>query len=95
MSQNDSSPLGNAVVAVATGAVGLIGGAVLGTRLANRPKRVLGVRVPGSGRGLDDVAKQVAKAGKQFTNAGQQVGQLRIEVQAARRKAEELRRLIT
>jgi hypothetical protein len=83
------------VVGVATGAAGLVGGALLGTRLANKPKRVLGVRVPGSGRGLDDVAKQVGKAGKQFKKTGQHVGQLTSEVQAARRKAEELGRIFT
>jgi hypothetical protein len=80
---------------VATGAAGLVGGAVLGARLANRPKRVLGVRVPGTGSGLDDVAKQVGKAGKQFRQAGGQVGQLTSEVQAARRKAQEIGRIIT
>jgi hypothetical protein len=83
------------LVGVATGAAGLVGGAVLGLRLANRPKRVLGVRVPGSARGLDDVAKQVRKSGKQVKRAGHQVGRLANEVQAARRKAGEIGRIIT
>jgi hypothetical protein len=83
------------VIGVAAGAAGLVGGAVLGTRLAGKPKRVLGVRVPGSGRGLDDVAKRVGKAGKEFSKAGEQVGQLTSEVQAARNKADEIRRVIT
>ena len=83
------------VIGVAAGAAGLVGGAVLGTRLAGKPKRVLGVRVPGTGSGPDDVAKQVGKAGKQFKKAGKQVGQLASEVQAARQKAGEIRRLIS
>jgi hypothetical protein len=80
---------------VATGAAGLVGGAVLGTRLAKKPKKVLGVRVPGSGRGMDDVVKQVGKASKQFKKAGKQVGELASEVQAARKKAEDLGKAIS
>jgi len=77
---------------VATGAAGLVAGAVLGTRLGKKPKRVFGVRLPGSGRDLHDVVKQ---AGKQFKKASRQVGQLTSEVQAARKKAEEIGRVIT
>jgi hypothetical protein len=73
----------------------LIGGAVLGTRLGNRPKRVLGVPVPGTGRGLDGLTKQVGKAGKQFKKARKQVGELTDEVRAAREKAEEVGRAIS
>jgi hypothetical protein len=80
---------------VATGAAGLVGGAVLGTRLAKKPKKVLGVRVPGSGRGMDDVVKQVGKAGKQFKKASKQVGELTDEVRAAREKAEQLGKAIS
>ena len=80
---------------MATGAAGLVGGAVLGTRLAKKPKKVLGVRVPGSGRGMDDVVKQVGKAGKQFKKASKQVGHLASEVQAARKKAEDLGKAIS
>jgi hypothetical protein len=80
---------------MATGAAGLVGGAVLGTRLAKKPKRVLGVRVPGSARGMDDVVKQVGKAGKQFKKASKQVGQLASEVQAARKKVEDLGKAIS
>ena len=83
------------VAGVATGAAGLVAGAVLGARLGKKPKRVFGVRVPGSGRGLDDVVKEVGKAGKQFKKASRQVGQLTSEVQAARKKAEEIGRIIT
>ena len=80
---------------MATGAAGLVGGAVLGTRLAKKPKRVFGIRVPGSGRDMDDVVKQVGKAGKQFKKASKQVGQLASEVQAARKKAEDLAKAIS
>jgi hypothetical protein len=87
---------GKAVVAgVATGAAGLVAGAVLGTRLGKKPKRVLGVRVPGSGRGVHDVVKEVGKAGRQFKRASGQVGQLTGEVQAAREKAGEIVRVIS
>jgi hypothetical protein len=80
---------------VATGAVGLIGGAVIGTRLGKKPKRVLGIPVPGTGGGLDGLAKQVGKAGKQFMKAGKQVGELTDEVRAAREKAEEVGKAIS
>ena len=53
------------------------------------------MRVPGSGRGMDDVVKQVGKAGKQFKKASKQVGQLTSEVQAARKKAEDLGKAIS
>jgi len=75
---------------LATGAAGLIGGAVLGARLGNKPKKVLGIPVPGSGGGIDGLAKQVGKASKQFKKASKQVGQLTDEVRAAREKAEEI-----
>ena len=83
------------VVGVVTGAAGLVAGAVLGARLGRKPKRVFGVRVPGSGRGLDDVVKQVGKAGNEFKKASGQVGQLTSEVRAARKKVEEIGRVIT
>jgi hypothetical protein len=78
---------------LATGAAGLIGGAVLGKRLAgSKPKRVLGIQVPGTGGGMDGLAKQVGKAAKQFKKASKQVGELTDEVRAAREKAEEVGR---
>ena len=96
---SDSKPArsaGKAVVAgVATGAAGLVAGAVLGTRLGKKPKRIFGVRVPGTGRGLHDVVKQVGKASKEFKKASGQVGQLTSEVQATRQKAVEIARVIT
>ena len=71
-----------AVAGVAT-AVGLVGGAVLGNRLSRKPRRVLGVPIPGTGQGMDGLVKQVGKTGKQ-------VGQLAQEVRAARKKAEQV-----
>jgi hypothetical protein len=44
---------------------------------------------------MDDVVKQVGKAGKQFKKASKQVGQLASEVQAARKKAEDLAKAIS
>jgi hypothetical protein len=76
------------VASLATGAAGLIGGAVLGSRLGNKPKKVLGIPVPGTGGGINGLAKQVGKAGKQL-------GQLTDEVRAAREKAEEVGKAIS
>jgi hypothetical protein len=83
---------GPAIAGVAT-AAGLVGGAVLGTRLASKPKRVLGVPVPGTGR--NNLAKQVGKAAKQMGKAGKQVGELTEEVRSARKKAEEVGKAIS
>ena len=80
---------------LASGTVGLIGGAVLGKHLVRKPRKVLGIHVPGTGAGIDGLAKQVGKAGKQFKNAGKQVGQLTDEVRAARQKAEEVGKAIS
>jgi hypothetical protein len=67
-------------------AAGVVGGAVLGTRLASKPKKVLGVPVPGTGR--NGLAKQVGKAAKQL-------GELTEEVRAARKKAEDVGKAIS
>jgi hypothetical protein len=83
------------VTGVATAAVGLVGGVVLGTRLNSKPKKVLGMKVPGTGSGLDGVAKQVKKAGKHAKSAGKQIGELTEEVRAARQKAEDLGKAIS
>jgi hypothetical protein len=83
------------VTGVATAAAGLVGGVVLGTRLRRRPKKVLGVKVPGTGAGLDGVAKQVKKAGKEFRKTSKQVAELTDEVRTARRKAEEVGKAIS
>jgi hypothetical protein len=76
------------VTGVATAAAGLVGGVVLGRRLNGKPKTVLGVPIPGTGAGLNGVAKQVKKAGKQLQKTGKQIGELTDEVRTARKKAE-------
>jgi hypothetical protein len=83
------------VTGVATAAAGLVGGVVLGTRLGGKPKRILGVKVPGTGGGLDGVAKQVKKAGKQLGKTSKQVAELTDEVRAAKKKAEDVGKAIS
>jgi hypothetical protein len=53
------------------------------------------VKVPGTGGGIDGLAKQVGKAGKQFNKANKQLGQLTGEVRAAREKAEQIGKVIS
>jgi hypothetical protein len=84
---------GPALAGAAT-ALGLVGGVVLGARVSSRPKKVLGVPVPGTGGGLgrqvNKAAKRVGKAGKQAGKAGKQLGELTDEIRTARHKAEEI-----
>src|SRR4051794_28334779 len=61
-SGSNGSSKATLVTGVATAAAGLIGGVVLGKRLNGKQKKVLGVAIPGTGSGLDGVAKQVKKA---------------------------------
>jgi hypothetical protein len=68
---------------------------VLGRSLGNKPKKILGVRIPGTGNGLDGVAKQVKKAGKQFKKTSKQVAELTDEVRTARKKAEDVGKAIS
>jgi hypothetical protein len=76
----------NATVPMASAAVGavagIVGGVVLGRR-HRRPRKVLGIAIPGTGNGLDGVAKEIRKAGKQFAN-------LAGEVHTTRKKAEDV-----
>ncbi len=88
-------PLAKAKGPAITGAVavaGVVGGAVLGARSAAKPKKVLGIPVPGTGNSL---AKQIGKSGKQAAKAGKQIGELTAEIRTARRKAEEVSKAIT
>jgi hypothetical protein len=68
---------------------------VLGSKFGRKPKKVLGMKVPGTGSGIDGLAKQVGKAGKQFKKASKQVGQLTDEVRSAREKAEQVGKVIS
>jgi hypothetical protein len=51
--------------------------------------------IPGTGSGLNGVAKQVKKAGKHAKNASKQIGELTEEVRAARQKAEDVGKAIS
>jgi len=77
---------------VAATAAGLVVGDVLGARASAKPKKVLGIPIPGTGNSL---TKQVGKAGKQAGKAGKQFAELAQEVREARRKAEEVGKAIT
>ena len=68
---------------------------MLGRSLGNKPKRVLGMKVPGTGAGLDGVAKQVKKTGKQLQKTSKQVAELTDEVRSARQKAEDVGKAIS
>jgi len=77
----------NLVVPVATAAAGIVGGVLL-ERRRRRPRKILGVPIPGTGNGLDGVAKEISKAGKQLAN-------LAAEVQTTRKKAEDVGKAIS
>jgi hypothetical protein len=83
------------ILAGAGTVAGLVGGVVLGSKFAHKPKRVLGVKVPGTGAGVDGLAKQVGKAAKQFNKASKQLGELTDEVRSARQKAEDVGKAIS
>ena len=72
----------NVVLPLAGAAMGVVGGVVL-ERRHSRPRKVLGVPIPGTGNGLNGLAKEIGKAGKQF-------GNLASEVQTTRKKAEDI-----
>jgi hypothetical protein len=83
------------VVAGVGTVAGLAGGVLLGSKFAKKPKRVLGVKVPGTGGGIDGFAKQVGKAGKQIGKASKQIGELTDEVRSAKEKAEQVGKVIS
>src|SRR4051794_32675802 len=81
----------SAAVPVATGVAGAVGGTVAGIVLGRRnrkPRKVLGIAIPGSRDGLSGLAKEVRKAGQQF-------GNLANEVQTTRKKAEDVGKAIS
>ena len=91
----NGSPGAVVITGLATAAAGVVGGVILGKRLSERPRHVLGVRVPGSGAGMNDLVKQVKRSGKHLRTAGKQIADLTEEVRAAREKAEEIGRVIS
>jgi hypothetical protein len=94
-SANGSSPKAAVITGVATAAAGVAGGVILGRHLGQRPRHVLGVRVPGSGAAMGDLVKQVKRSGKHLKTAGKQIADLTDEVRSAREKAEEIGRAIS
>jgi hypothetical protein len=78
------SGLSRAVVPVATAVVGAVAGMLAGQRRRKQRRKVLGVPIPGTGRGgLDGLTRSVGEAGKQL-------GRLADEVRTGREKAEEI-----
>jgi hypothetical protein len=76
------------VVPVASAAVGVAGGVVLGRTALQRNKKVLGIPMPSKKLDLAGVSKQIGEAGRQF-------GKLASEVRTAREKAEKISRAIS
>jgi hypothetical protein len=71
------------VTAMAGAAAGVVGGVVLG-RKGKSPRKVLGVKIPGTGgAGFDGLAKNVGVAANQL-------GKLAGEVREARERAEKI-----
>ena len=71
------------MTAVVGAAAGVVGGVILG-RKGKAPKKVLGLKLPGSGGGgLDGLAKNMGNAANQF-------GRLASEVKEARERAEKV-----
>jgi hypothetical protein len=73
-------PMASAAIAAAAG---VVGGVVLDRTKLSRRRKVLGVSVPGTGRGFDGFARHVGEAGKQL-------GRLATEVRETREKAEQV-----
>jgi hypothetical protein len=78
---------------VASAALGVAGGILLGrTAASKRPRKLLGIELPTQRKadlsGLSDLARSVNDAGRQF-------GKLAGEVRQARQKAEEIGRVLS
>jgi hypothetical protein len=77
----------SAAIPVATAVAGAAAGVVMGRR-NRKPRKVLGIPIPGTRDGLGGLTKEVRKAGKQF-------GNLANEVQTTRKKAEDVGKAIS
>jgi hypothetical protein len=77
----------NVMLPIAGAAMGVVGGVVL-ERRHSKPRKVLGVPIPGTGNGMHGLAKEIQKAGKQF-------GNLASEVQTTRKKAEDIGKVLS
>ena len=73
----------NIAFPVASAMAGAAAAMALGQRNTKRPKKVLGVSIPGTGGGHDGLAKNVGEVAKQ-------IGRLADEVRTGRQKAEEI-----
>jgi hypothetical protein len=73
-------------------AAGVAGGMLLGSK---RPRKILGITVPGSKNGLAGVAKEVNGAGKQFGKLANEVGNVGREIREARERAKEIGKALT
>jgi hypothetical protein len=80
-----AAPMATAVLGAAAG---VVGGVVLGRTRLNRKRKVLGITLPGQRDGVEHLAKNVGEAGKQL-------GKIASEVRTARRKAEEIGKVLS
>jgi hypothetical protein len=82
---NAVNGLGHAIKSIAapvgTAVIGTAAGLAIGKATFGRKKKVLGITMPGQKDGLQNLARNVNEAGKQF-------GQLAGEIREARKKAE-------
>lgn len=67
------------IIAGGAAAAGAIGGIVLGTRVLRPRKKVLGIPVSRKGLGLQPLAHEVRKAGKQLERIVDEVGKARAQ----------------
>jgi hypothetical protein len=67
------------VIAGGAAAAGALGGIVLGTRVLRPRKKVLGIPVSRKGLGLQPLAHEVRKAGKQLERMADEVGKARAQ----------------
>jgi hypothetical protein len=80
-----AAPVATAAIGAAAG---VLGGVMLGrTKLAGK-RKVMGIKLPRGSSGIDSLAKNAGEAGKQF-------GRLAGEVRTARKKAEEIGKVLT
>ncbi len=78
------SAMARAALPLATAAAGTVAGVLLGRRNRARPRKLLGVSIPGTGGGgVDALANSIGEAGKQL-------GKLADEVRTGREKAEQI-----
>jgi hypothetical protein len=85
--QSGHSALTDIGISALSATIGVAGGVLLGRTALQRNRKVLGVSVP-SKVDFGDIGQQIGEAGRQF-------GKLASEVNAVRRKAEKIGRVLT